>query len=104
MRRPTFSPSPSRSVAASRDPFVEFAGFPPKTELAGADVAGDALCGGADACEFVIVDRARAVHGDVVDAAALDQIDDVAVDAGAEHVRAHHQDARRALRRAARIR
>ena len=45
---------------------------------------------------FVIVDGAGAVHGDVIDEAALHQVDEVAVDAGAQDVRAHHQDARRA--------
>ena len=34
--------------------------------------------------------------------AALDQVDDVAVDARAQHVRAHHEDARRAALRAPR--
>ena len=43
---------------------------------------------------FVIVDRAGAVHGDVIDEAALDEVDDVAVDAAAQDVRAHHEDAR----------
>ena len=45
--------------------------------------------------KFVVVDRAGAVHGDVVDETALHQVDDVPVHAGAEHVRAHHQDAAR---------
>ena len=96
MRRPTFSPSPSPSARGLGDPVVQLAGLAPQSELAGADVARHALGGGADARQFVIVNRAGAVHGDVIDEAALHQIDDVAVHAGAQHVRAHHEDARRA--------
>ena len=98
---PMFSPRPSARSRGLADPVVQLAGLAPQSELAGADVARHALGGGADAGQFVIVDRAGAVHGDVVDEAALDQVDDVAVDAGAKHVRAHHQDAGRAARRAA---
>ena len=70
----------------------------PIVQLAGADVAVYAFRGGAEAGQFVIVDGAGAVHGDVVDEAALQQIDDVAVDAGTQDVRAHHEDTCRAGR------
>ncbi len=78
------------------DPFVQLAGFAPEPELAGADVAVHALGGGADAGQFVIVDGARAVEGQVIDPAVLHQIDDVPAHPRAQHVRAHHEDARRA--------
>ena len=71
MRRPTFSPRPRRFGGGLADPVVEFAGFAPEAELAGADVASDALGGGADAGQFVIVNGSGAVHGDVIDEAAL---------------------------------
>ena len=87
-----------RACGGLADPVVQLAGFPPQAELAGADVAGDAFGGGADARQFVIVDGARAVHGDVIQEAALHQVDQMAVDAGAQHVGAHHEDARRAGR------
>ena len=74
-------------------PVVQLAGFPPKTEFAGADVASHAFGGGADAREFVIVDHTCAVHRDVVDETALDEVDDVAVDSRAQHMRSHHQNA-----------
>ena len=83
------------------NPVVELAGLAPQSEFAAADVACDALGGGADARQFVVVNRARAVDGDVIEHAALDEVDDLAIDAGAQHVCAHHENARgaRALRR-----
>ena len=76
------------------NPLVQFAGFRPQAELAGADVAVHALGGGTDAGQFVVVYGARAVHRDVVDGAAFQQVDDVPVDAAAQHVSSHHQDPR----------
>src|ERR1700722_13980687 len=40
------------------------------------------------------MDHTRAVHGDVIDEAALGQVDDLAVDARPQYVRTHHEDAR----------
>ena len=71
----------------------------PQAELAGLDVAGDALGGGADQGELPVVDRAGAVHGDVRHQPALHQVDEVARHAGPEDVGAHHQDAGGGLRR-----
>ena len=96
MRRPTFSPRPSDSAAASANPVVQLARLAPQSEFARAYVAIDALGGGANAREFVVVNGAGAVHGDVIDQAAFHQIDDVPVDARAQHMRAHHEDPRRA--------
>ena len=62
-------------------------------ELAGLDVARDAFGSCADACQFVIVNDARAVHGDVIDEAVLHQRDQMTRHAGAKQVRAHEQDA-----------
>ena len=56
------------AARASAIHVVQLARFPPQTELAGLNVARDALGGRADAREFVVVNRARAVHRDVVDA------------------------------------
>src|ERR1022692_1096691 len=76
------------------NPIVQLAGLAPETEFAGADVAVDAFGGGAEAGQFVIVNGAGAVHGDVIDEAALHQVDDVAVDARAQDMRAHHRSTR----------
>ena len=62
------------------NPVVQFTGFAPQAELAGAYVAIDAFGGGAEAGDFVVVYGAGAVHGDVIDEAALHQVDDVAID------------------------
>src|SRR5215831_17596933 len=74
------------------NPFVQFAGFLPEAKLAGANVAVDALRGRADPRQLVVVDRACAVHRDVVDVAALHQVDQVPVDARAKDVRPHQQN------------
>src|SRR5438270_4438470 len=73
-----------RQAGGLADPIVKFAVFLPQAKFAGADVAVHALRSGADAGQFVIVDGPRSVHGDVVDAAALREVDDVAVHAGAD--------------------
>ena len=53
------------------NPVVELAGLAPQAELAAADVARDALGRRADARQFVVVNRAGAVDGDVVEQTAL---------------------------------
>ena len=74
---PTASPSAQPVADAGRDDVVQPAGFLPQAELAGADVPGDALGGGPDEGELPVVDRPGPVHGDVVDQAALHQVDQV---------------------------
>ena len=74
------------------------AGLVPQPELAVLDVAGHALGGRADQRELEVVDRARAVHRDVGDEAAFHQVDDEAREPDLDHVRAHQQDHRRAVR------
>src|SRR5205823_10615235 len=74
------------------DPVVKLAGLLPQTKLTGADIAGYRLCGRADAGEFVIVDGAGSVHGDVAQDAALQQIANVPVDSRPQHVRPHHEN------------
>jgi len=78
------------------DPVVRLARFAPQPELGGTNVARDALRGGSDAREFVVVDSPGAIHGDMVDGAALEHVDDVPVDVGADDMRPHHEDPRRA--------
>ena len=89
------SPSPRPSLTPLRDGVVHAAGLFPQAELAGRDVAGDALGAGADQGELPVVDRPGAVHGDERDQPALHQVDEVPLRAGAQDVRAHHQDAGR---------
>ena len=74
------------------DPVVELARLPPEAELAALHVAGDALRGGSDPGQLVVVDGPRAVHGDEVDQPALHEVDEVAAHPGPEQVGAHHQD------------
>ena len=91
--RPSASPRPSPSRGPARmTSFIRPVSCP-QAELAGRDVAGDALGGGADQGEFPIVDRPGPVHGDVVDQAAFHQVDEVRLHAGPQDVGAHHQDA-----------
>src|SRR5260370_42686620 len=82
-------PKPERFGGGLADPIVEFAGLAPQTELAGSNVAIDAFGGGAETGHFVIVNGAGAIHGDVIDEAALHEIDDVAGGAASEGTRAH---------------
>ncbi len=84
-------------LVASRlsDPIVQLSSFRPQTELTSLDVTLDALCSRADAGEFVIMNRARAIDRDVGDESAFQQVDDVAIDARSQNMRAHHQDSRR---------
>ncbi len=44
---------------------IQATGFAPKAEFAAADVTRHAFRGGADARQFVIVNRPRAIHGDM---------------------------------------
>ena len=74
------------------DPRVELAGLAPEAEFAGLDVAFDGFGGGADAGELVIVNGAGAVDGEVSDVAAFEEIEQMAMDAGAKDMGAHHQD------------
>ena len=95
MRRPTFSPKPEAELSRFADPVIEFGGFSPKTELAGADIACNAFSGRADARQLIIVNGSSAVHCDMCDDALLEQIDDMPVNARAQNVGAHHEDTRR---------
>jgi hypothetical protein len=81
-----------------RRPIVELASFAPQAEFSGADVSPDAFGGCANTGQLEIVNRARAVHRDVIDEAALHQIDYVPVDAGSNNVPTDDHCARRALR------
>src|SRR6266852_2398123 len=77
-----------------RYPIVQLTGFPPQSKLAGANIALHAFGSGADAGELVVVNRARAVHGNVIDEATLHQVDDMAIDARTDDVTAYDEDAR----------
>ena len=67
MRRADVLAEPEPAAAASRIQSFNSPVSLPQAEFAGADVAGHAFGGGADAGEFVVVDRAGAVHGDVLE-------------------------------------
>src|SRR5207237_4911612 len=56
------------------DGIVHPSGFFPEPELAGADVPRYTLRAGADQGEFPIMDRSGAVHGNVIEEAALHQL------------------------------
>ncbi len=56
---------PDAVAASGARRLVDAAGLPPEAELAGADVAGDALRGPADEGQLIIVDGPGAVEGDV---------------------------------------
>ena len=73
---------------------VEAAGFVPETELAGADVARDALASLSDQGELEIVDHAGAVERDVGEQAALHQVDQQRGVALAQDVRAAGEEDR----------
>src|SRR6185437_10453600 len=77
------------------NPVVEFGGFTPKAEFAGADIPSDAFGGFTDAGQLVIVNSSSAIHCDVSNETSFEEIDDMPIYAGAEDVGAHHQDAGR---------
>ena len=79
-------------------PNVQLASLAPQTKFTGADVSSHAFRRGALEGQFEIVNRCRAVHGDVVDEAAFHQIDDVPVHSGSNHMRTDDHYARRAGR------
>ena len=66
----------------------------PKAELAGLNVASHALGGGADQRQFPIMDRPCAVHGDVINMAALHHVDEESGNAGPDDMGTHHENAR----------
>lgn len=97
-----FQDRPAERLAQSQtgprpgaDGVVHAAGLFPQAELAALNVLRDALRGRPDEGEFPIVDRPRAVHGEVIDQAALHQVDDEALHPRSEDVGAHEQDAGR---------
>ena len=80
-------------------PVVQDSGLVPQSELSRADIAGDALGSSPDPRELEVVDRSRAVHRDMREDAAPQQVDHLARHAGLDHVRSHHQDAGAGTRR-----
>ena len=88
-------PPPTRAPDATPlNDFVQFAGFTPQSEFAAANISRDTLGGGSNSRQFIVVNRARAVHRDVIDPSALNQVDNMPVYSSSQHMRAHHQDAR----------
>ena len=86
-----------REVRGFANDVIQITGFAPEAEFTAADVTRHAFRGGADARQLVIVNRARAVHGDVSNKSALDEVDHITAGPGFDDVRAHHQDAGRAF-------
>ena len=83
-------------IGGLADPVVQLAGFLPQPKFAGANIARHRLGSRPDPRQLVIVNRPGAIHGDVAQRTALEQIDDVPVNARPQNVRAHHQNPRRA--------
>jgi hypothetical protein len=83
---------PQTGVGTASNDVIHPPGFLPEAKFARADVAGHALCGGADEGEFPVVNRSGAVHADVRDQAAFHHVDEIAADSGAEDVSAHQQN------------